>query len=212
MNRTHIPAGLRMVSSTLINSRRQPYPVLSCKSRLLIVSDSAELLARLRASLAVGDVEIMGVSFPEEMCSACCGGYDLVVVNVSSELISGVLEVHRGCEGCAKIPVLVEAVRLTADSRLAGLLPQCRAMPCSQPDMVALARRQIAPNKEDMDQKLLSRLSDVMALRRQLDALVEEIEDPIEQFKVTCAHTDLRRLKESATHLQKLVAELNSHL
>jgi len=65
---------------------------------------------------------------------------------------------------------------------------------------------------EEMDQKLLSRLSDVMALRRQLDAMVEEIEDRIEQFKVTCAHADLRRIKESSTHLQKLVKELNSLL
>lgn len=109
-----------MVSPTLINSRHQPYPVLACKSRLLIVSDSVERLTGLRAPLAVGDVEITGVSSPEVMCSACRGGYDLVVVDVSSESISGVLKVLRGCEGCAKIPVLVEAYRLTADSRLAG--------------------------------------------------------------------------------------------
>jgi len=65
---------------------------------------------------------------------------------------------------------------------------------------------------EEMDQKLLSRLSDVMALRLQLDTMVEEIEDRIEQFKVTCAQADLLRLKESASHLQKLVTELNGLL
>ncbi len=137
-----------MVSSTLINNRHQPYPVLACKSRMLIVSDSAERLTRLRVSLFVGEVEIAGASSPGEMCSACRGGYDLVVVDLSPESISGVLKVLRGCEGCAKIPVLVEADRLTADPRLAGLLPQYRAMPCSQTDMVKLARRQIAPNDE----------------------------------------------------------------
>jgi PleD family two-component response regulator len=138
-----------MGSPTLINSRHQTYPVLACQSRLLIVSDSAERLTRLRASLAVGEVEIAGVSSPEVMCSACRGGYDLIVVDVSHESISGVLNVLRGCKGCAKIPVLVEASRLTADLRLAGLLPQYRAMPCTQTDMVALARRRIAPNSEE---------------------------------------------------------------
>src|SRR5574341_679990 len=106
MNRTHIPGGLDMISPTLINSRHQPYPVLACKSRMLIVSDSAERLARLRASLAVGEVEITGVSSPGEVCSACRGGYDLVVIDVNSERIGGVLKTLRQCAECAEIPVL----------------------------------------------------------------------------------------------------------
>ncbi len=76
-----------MVSSTLINNRHQPYPVLACKSRMLIVSDSAERLTRLRVSLFVGEVEIAGASSPGEMCSACRGAPGRIASAISSHAV-----------------------------------------------------------------------------------------------------------------------------
>lgn len=138
-----------MVAPALVKDRRQPSPVQAGKPCLLIISDSPERMARLRSSLAVGEVEISSVSSTEEMCFGCRRGYDMVVVDVRSESISGVLKVLRECQGCTKIPILVDATRLTDDPRLAGLLPQYRAMPCSYSEMITLTRRQLAPHSEE---------------------------------------------------------------
>ena len=128
----------------LSNGQSQSHPTPSAQVRLLIVSDLSARLARLNSLLATGEVEVTAATSIEEMCCGCRGGHDLVVVDVSPEIVSGVLKVLRGCAGCTKIPVLVEASRIAADARLAGLLPKYRAMPCSHADLITLARKRIA--------------------------------------------------------------------
>lgn len=65
---------------------------------------------------------------------------------------------------------------------------------------------------EDVDPKLQSRVSQVLSLCRLLEMTVETLEERIEQFKATCLHTDLQRIKESAVDLKKLVEEMNGLL
>jgi PleD family two-component response regulator len=140
-----------MISSAVAMSQSSPLQAVpSGRPRLLIITDSSERLSKLRASLNVGEVEITSATSPEEMCSGCGGGgHDLVVVDVSPETIRGVLNRLRRCPGCTKIPVLVEADRLTDNTGLAGLLPRYRAMPCSRTDLVALSRRITKPEDQE---------------------------------------------------------------
>ena len=136
---------LNMISSAAAMSHSPLDAVPSGRPRLLIITDSSERLATLKASLNVGEVEITSAASPEEMCRGCRGGHDLVVVDVSPESISGLLKTLRGCPGCTKIPVLVEVDGLTDNTGLAGLLPKYRAMPCSHTDLLTLSRQIIKP-------------------------------------------------------------------
>lgn len=136
------------MNTALSNGQSQYHLIPSGRPRLLIITDSPERLSKLRASLNIGEVEITSAISPEEMCSACRGWQDLAVVDVSPTHLGGVLQALRRCAGCTKIPVLVEAGRISNDPSLAGLLPTYRAMPCSHSDMVALARRRINPGAE----------------------------------------------------------------
>lgn len=126
-----------------------PTPTPANKPHLLIVSDSSERLTRLRALLALGEVEITSATSPEELNCACRSRQDLVVVDASPARLGGVLKALRKCAGCAEVPVLVEANRLAADPDLAGLLPKYRAMPCGHSDLVTLVRLRIAPRTEE---------------------------------------------------------------
>lgn len=137
------------MNTALSNGQYQYHPIPSGRPRLLIITDSSERLSKLRASLNMGEVEITSATSPEEMCSACCGWQDLAVVDVSPAHLGGVLKVLRQCAGCTKIPVLVEAGRISDDPSLASLLPTYRAMPCSHRDLVTLARRRINPSTEE---------------------------------------------------------------
>lgn len=65
---------------------------------------------------------------------------------------------------------------------------------------------------EDVDPKLQSRVSQVLSLCRLLEMTLETLEERIEQFKATCLHTDLQRIKESAAELKRLVTEINGFL
>lgn len=118
------------------------------KLRVLIVSDDAEQFMKIRAALAGDGIEITCASSLEEMCRGCCGWQDLVIVDVDSERAGELLRTLRACEGCAKISILVEASRISADPSQAGLLPACRAMPCGYGDMIMLARRLLFPAPE----------------------------------------------------------------
>ncbi len=65
---------------------------------------------------------------------------------------------------------------------------------------------------EYVEPKLHSRISQVLSLCRLLETTIETLEERIEKFKATCAHTDLQRLKESGADLEKLVTEMNGLL
>ena len=127
-------------------------PALSARRNkhcLLIVTDSAERLIRLRAALMADDIEITCATSPEEMCRGCCGQQDLVVIDVGPEHLGEILKTLRNCAGCAEVPVLVEISRISAAPDLAGLLPTYRAMPCGYHDLIVLARRRLAPHQTE---------------------------------------------------------------
>ncbi|HZS10494.1 MAG TPA: hypothetical protein VFD58_37040 [Blastocatellia bacterium] len=126
-------------------SRRRTSPPTAPRASLLIVSDSTDRLATLRASLGRGEIEVTGVTDPEEAARACRAGPDLVVVDVGPEHLIGVLKDIRAGTGPERIPVLVEAGRLAAAPNLAGALLKYRAMPCGRADLIKLARCRITP-------------------------------------------------------------------
>src|ERR1051326_6378181 len=118
-------------------------PIAAAKPRLLIVSDSVDRLAALRALLQQSEIEILDATSFEEVRQASLGKYDLAVIDVSPAHLVGVLKTLRSSAGHSEVPVLVEASRLSHDSQLAGVLPKYRAMPCHQLDLIGLARRRI---------------------------------------------------------------------
>jgi CheY-like chemotaxis protein len=116
------------------------------KPRFLIVCDSADRLKRLRSLLDTGEAEITCVSSLQELDRACRSGHDLAIVDVQQANIRGVLKTIRESAGYAGIPLLVQ--RITTEPDLAGVLPKYRAMPCSESELLTLARQQINPPGE----------------------------------------------------------------
>lgn len=123
-------------------SLRQPMG----KPRFLIVCDSADRLKRLRSLLDTGEAEITCVSSLQELDQACRSEHDLAIVDVQQAEIRGVLKTIRESAGHTRIPLLVK--RITAEPDLAGILPKYRAMPCSESELLTLARQQINPSGE----------------------------------------------------------------
>src|SRR5581483_9863367 len=80
---------------------------------------------------------------------ACRCGHDLAVIDVGAADIVEVLKNLRASAGCKEISVLVAASRLASDPKLTGVLPAYRAMPCSQPDLIAPARRRPVSTSRD---------------------------------------------------------------
>jgi DNA-binding response OmpR family regulator len=136
-----------MITSVPARSEhRVPQPQTSKKnagSKLLIVTDSVERAASLRASLDTDRVEVTCITSPADLSLACRCGHDLAVVDVGASEIVEVLKGLRSSAGCETISVLVQASRLASDPSLTGVLPAYRAMPCSQADLIALARRRL---------------------------------------------------------------------
>ncbi len=112
--------------------------------KLLIITDTVERAAGLRAMLDTGRGEVTCITSPADLGLACRCGHDLAVVDVSASDIVAVLHNLRSSAGCEAISVLVQASRLASDPSLTGVLPAYRAMPCSQADLIALARRRLS--------------------------------------------------------------------
>ncbi|HWQ33572.1 MAG TPA: hypothetical protein VNQ79_12020 [Blastocatellia bacterium] len=131
--------------------RVQPTPASrkSSGSKLLIITDSVERAASLRALLDTGRVEVTCITSPADLGLACRCGHDLAVVDVSAADIVEVLRSLRSSAGCESISVLVQASRLASDPALTGVLPAYRAMPCSQSDLISLARRRLTSSGRD---------------------------------------------------------------
>jgi DNA-binding response OmpR family regulator len=117
----------------------------AAKPRLLLVCDSAERLSALRARLKADEFEVTSVASPEELRRACRVRHQLAVVDVSPGRIVEVLRTVRASAEQADVSVLVESSRLASKPKLAGVLAEYRAMPCSEREMVALARRRLTP-------------------------------------------------------------------
>src|SRR5262249_49489917 len=86
--------------------------------------------------------EISCVLFPEEWGYVKGDRHDLAVVDVGSTLLETVLKNLRASKQHAEIPVLVEIGRASAATGM-GILPRYRAMPCSDQELIRLARRRI---------------------------------------------------------------------
>jgi hypothetical protein len=126
----------------------QPVTLPDNKLRLLLVSDSAERLLALKSCVASGDFEIDFACSIKELRHACGQPHDLIAVDASPTDIIEMLGMIRGSAGNAEIPVLVECSRIGKDQKLAGVLPNFRAMPCNTSEMQVLLRKQInAPNR-----------------------------------------------------------------
>ena len=115
------------------------FPLPLTKPRLLLVSDSAERLHRLRAWLNSDELELRSVSSLAELQRECASEHALAAIDVSPAQLPQVLAMIRASHGHYEIPVLVETSRNNALPAAAGLLPKYRAMPCSLRQMAALA-------------------------------------------------------------------------
>src|SRR6185503_10029907 len=81
----------RMFNPTRTERRPEPAPrttrqlqlVTPRRPRLLLVCDSATGVARLRAALNLGTVEIVSVSHSEELSRVCGQEYTLAVIDVA---------------------------------------------------------------------------------------------------------------------------------
>ena len=132
-----------MISPSPTGRKQQAYSAPGRRPRLLIVSDSTERLAGLRTSLAAGEVEVTCAISSEDLHRACRDEHHLVVIDVGPSHLVEVLKALRSSAGHIDTPVLVEASRLAVEPGLAGVLPEYRAMPCGQADLVTLARRRM---------------------------------------------------------------------
>jgi DNA-binding NtrC family response regulator len=110
------------------------------KLSLLLVSDSAERLRTLEASINKTDFEIKTAGSFEELRHLCHEEHDIVVLDVSPSDIMTMLELIRMSGGYEKVPVFVESTQINNVNSLAGVLPSYRAMPCNRTEILTLLR------------------------------------------------------------------------
>lgn len=126
-------------------SRQKPDKATARKKQLLIISDSSERESELRATLNLGEIEITSLRSPLELGRFPHRKYDLAVVDVGPGQIAGILKALRSSKEYSATSVLVECSRIATEPGFAGLLPQYRAMPYCQHDLITLVKSQIAP-------------------------------------------------------------------
>jgi len=117
-------------------------PVAVSRPRVLIISDSAERIPHWQAAFDSHEIEISCAVFPEEWGYVSGDRHDLAVVDIGPMLLESLLGNLRASKEHAEIPLLVEKSRIAA-APLAGVLPKYRAMPCSQDELIRLARRRL---------------------------------------------------------------------
>jgi CheY-like chemotaxis protein len=127
------------------NASRQPLAPPAAKPRLLLVCDSAERQSALRARLKADEFEVTSAASKEDLRRACRVRHQLAVIDVSPGRLIEVLRTLRADPEHSDVSVLVESGKLAARPKLAGVLAEYRAMPCSEREMVILARRRLAP-------------------------------------------------------------------
>ncbi|HMV82507.1 MAG TPA: hypothetical protein PLD20_29430 [Blastocatellia bacterium] len=122
-----------LAPSVSYNSPFRPVP--APKTRLLLITDSAERLLEIKSGISAGDFEITDVSCFSELRAASRKHYDLAVVDVGSGQIRPILSALRNNPRYASIPLLVDSTRLQENLSLAGVLPTFRAMACNRAEM-----------------------------------------------------------------------------
>ncbi|MBO0719986.1 MAG: response regulator transcription factor [Blastocatellia bacterium] len=143
-----------MLASTA-KKAAQPVVVANDKPRLLLVSDSADRLQSLKSYVAAADFNIDLVCSIRELRHACCQAYDLVALDAAPTNIIEMLGLIRGSEGNGEIPVLVECTRINTDKKLAGVLPNFRAMPCNSAEIQFLLRPQNGATKRTHSRRFM---------------------------------------------------------
>ena len=129
-----------MVSANEMYSNQQLRQIITYKPRLLLITDSNERLSKLRSLLNPEVFDITNVSSSEGLDRACLGQHCIAVIDVGPDRIIEVLSLLRGSKEHTMIPLLVEASRISTEQRLAGVLPQFRAMPFCHHELVTLTR------------------------------------------------------------------------
>jgi CheY-like chemotaxis protein len=118
-------------------------PLLPRKPIVLLVGDQPERLLRMRNSLGVEQIEFVVVSTLSDLPQRSGQHYALAIVDFDAAQLSQALAILRASKQTHAIPVLVEASRLNDPLRIAGVLPQHRAMACAWHDLLALAQQQL---------------------------------------------------------------------
>jgi CheY-like chemotaxis protein len=133
---------LRFALDQAIKLRRHGAPTSVSRKRVLIISDSVTHLSYWQAAFDSQDIEITSIIFPEEWSSLSGDRHDLAVIDVGPNLLEPLLKNIRASKELAEIHLLVEKSRIAA-APLVGVLPKYRAMPCSQDELIRLARRRL---------------------------------------------------------------------
>jgi hypothetical protein len=117
-------------------------PIRRSRKRVLLISDSIEHIPSWLAAFESQEAEITSVLFPEEWGCVSGDKHDIAVVDVGPNLLEPLLKNIRANKEHTEIHLLVAKSRIAA-APLAGILPKYRAMPCSQDELIRLARRRL---------------------------------------------------------------------
>lgn len=104
----------------------------------------AERIPPLQAVFSAQRVELTSIVFPEEWDYVANGHYDLALLSVAPELLEAALKNLRARDPQARLTILVEMTNAAVPPKLAGVLPQYRAMQCSRDEMIRLAKKRFA--------------------------------------------------------------------
>jgi CheY-like chemotaxis protein len=116
----------------------------ACPPRILILCDTPERIPPLQAVFSTQHVSLTSILFPEEWDYVINEQYDLALLSVAPELLEAALKNLRACDPQARLTILVEMVDAAVPPKLAGVLPQYRAMQYSRDEMIRLAKKHFA--------------------------------------------------------------------
>jgi Response regulator receiver domain len=109
--------------------------------RILILCDTPERIPPLQAVFSAQHVELTSILFPEEWDYVVNGQYDLALLSVAPDLLEAALKNLRARDPQTRLTILVEMADTAVPPKLAGVLPQYRAMQCSRDEMIRLAKK-----------------------------------------------------------------------
>ncbi len=127
----------------LKNKVEQPKSHERPKPRLLVVASSLETANHLAANFLSEDIDITTVVSREDFSAAMEVEHDLAIVDVAAVALPAILATVRANPAHAEIPLLVNISHIYSDPTISGVLSQYRAMPCSQAEVISLARRRL---------------------------------------------------------------------
>ncbi len=138
------PVNIHELQLALNNSlveRQSGFPPPPGKLRILVVVDTDEKLKAAKTVFNPTEAEIAEARTPTDLQQACLEPHEMAVIDLESSGLEAALKTLRANELHASIPLLVSAARVIGETKLAGLLPKYRAMPCSLSEMAALVHR-----------------------------------------------------------------------